>query len=66
MPHHFRFGGYGPADDTAIVGLLNHGDDDSSYFDSIGSMVEWCKQHNLPLNASKTKEIIINFSKTLQ
>lgn len=52
------------ADDTAIAALLKHNMDDSSYFDTIDFLVDWCADHNLLLNASKTKEMVINFSKT--
>ena len=52
------------ADDTAVVGLLKHGGDDSAYFSTISSLVSWCNAHNLLLNASKTKEMQVNFSRT--
>ena len=52
------------ADDTAIVGLLNHLKPDNFYFDAIKDCVSWCKSNNLILNTSKTKEMVFDFSKS--
>ena len=54
------------ADDTVIVGLINkddHETDTSMYFDEISNFHDWCDDNFLNLNAKKTKEMIIDFSK---
>ena len=43
------------ADDTVIVGLISN-NDESEYNEQISEVVQWCKDHNLLLNAAKTKE----------
>ena len=50
----------------AIVGLLNFKDSDTSYpfFDAIQTFVDQCASVNLLINASKTKEMVVNFSKS--
>ncbi|MEL6802586.1 MAG: reverse transcriptase domain-containing protein, partial [Bacteroidota bacterium] len=51
------------ADDTSILGLItNH--DESAYRGEVEKMVAWCGDHNLVLNTSKTKEMIIDFRRT--
>jgi len=50
------------ADDTAIIGLLS-GENETSYLEEINKCIEWCDQNNLLLNATKTKELIIDFRK---
>ena len=54
------------ADDMAIVGLLNFKDPDVSqkYFDSVQLFTEQCASVNLILNTVKTKEMVVNFSKS--
>ena len=52
------------ADDMAIVGLLNHTKPDDFYFQTINDFSAWCKDCNLILNTDKTKEMIIDFSRT--
>ena len=54
------------ADDMAIVGLLNFKDSDTSYhfFDAIKAFVDQCALVNLLINASKTKGMVVNFSKS--
>ena len=47
------------ADDTVISGYLT--DDATEYVSEINRFVEWCDNHNLMLNATKTKEMIIDF-----
>ena len=42
------------ADDTVIVGLISN-NDESEYNEHISEVVQWCKAHNLLLNATKTK-----------
>lgn len=47
------------ADDTAILGrVVNY--EESGYRQEILNAVEWCREHHLVLNASKTKELIID------
>ena len=48
------------ADDTVIVGLISN-NDESEYNDQISEVVQWCKAHNMLLNATKTKELIFDF-----
>ena len=48
------------ADDTVIVGLISN-NDESEYNEQISEVVQWCKAHNLLLNAAKTKELIFDF-----
>lgn len=48
------------ADDTMVVGVIS-GVDESSYREEVCRLVEWCKDNNLILNRSKTKELIIDF-----
>ena len=50
------------ADDTTVAGLITNGDE-SSYKTQVNELVEWCDSNNLLLNASKTKEIIVDFRK---
>ncbi|PIK37783.1 hypothetical protein BSL78_25381 [Apostichopus japonicus] len=47
------------ADDTVITGYLS--DDIDSYATTIARFVQWCDDHLLQLNVSKTKELIIDF-----
>ena len=48
------------AHDTVIIGLISN-NDESEYNDHISEVVQWCKSHNLLLNAAKTKVFIILF-----
>ena len=50
------------ADDTAIQGLIFKSL--SSYFNEIDMFINWCKEHALQLNVSKTKEVIIDFRRS--
>ena len=50
------------ADDTTVSGFIKD-NDESNYRDQITNIVAWCKQNNLFLNVSKTKEMIIDFRK---
>ena len=50
------------ADDSAILGLIS--DDNTSendYFEAIDNFADWCSNHHLELNVTKTKELIIDF-----
>lgn len=54
------------ADDTVIVGLLDKNNDETGmYFDCIDRFHQWCDTNFLDLNVSKTKEMIIDFSKNI-
>ena len=50
------------ADDTTVVGLISGGDE-SDYRDEVNRLTAWCSANNLPLNTTKTKEIILDFRK---
>ena len=48
------------ADDTTIVGPISEGDE-SEYRHEVERLETWCRENNLALNISKTKELIIDF-----
>jgi hypothetical protein len=48
------------ADDTTVEGIISGGDE-SAYRQEVDSLVSWCADNNLELNASKTKEMIVDF-----
>ena len=48
------------ADDTAIIGLISN-EDESEYRNRIRTVYEWCQLNQLKMNASKTKEVVIDF-----
>ena len=48
------------ADDTTIVGLISAGDE-TEYRREVARLAAWCRENNLELNISKTKELIIDF-----
>ena len=50
------------ADDTAVVGLITNGDK-SAYRQELDRLGLWCRENNLTLNNSKTKEVIVDFGK---
>ena len=54
------------ADDMAIVGFLNFKDHSTSYpyFESVQNFVEQCASVNLFINSTKTKEMVVGFSRT--
>jgi hypothetical protein len=54
------------ADDTAVVGLLSHKDNchKLDYQTEIAKLADDCDKLSLSLNTTKTKEMVINFSKT--
>ena len=54
------------AGDITIVGLLSFTDPDTSYpfCDAIQTFVGQCASVNLLINTSKTKETVVNFSKS--
>ncbi|KAK0152895.1 RNA-directed DNA polymerase from mobile element jockey [Merluccius polli] len=51
------------ADDTTVIGLISS-NDESAYRDEVQSLAAWCVDNNLSLNATKTKEIIVDYRKT--
>ena len=53
------------ADDTTVIyiGLISD-DDESAYRDDVKHLVRWCASNDLVLNASKTKEIVVDFRKS--
>ena len=48
------------ADDTTLVGLITKGDE-SHYRNEVNLLTTWCRNNNLLLNVSKTKEIVVDF-----
>ena len=50
------------ADDTTVIGLISGGDE-TAYRDEVNRLAEWCSEHNLLLNTSKTKEMVIDLRK---
>ena len=48
------------SDDTTVIGCVNN---ESVYREEVQRLVGWCKNNNLVLNISKTKEMIIDFRK---
>ena len=52
------------ADDTVLTGLITN-DFDNEYVHEITPFVNWCKMNHLVLNIDKTKEMVIDFRKTI-
>ncbi|KAK1804850.1 hypothetical protein P4O66_003552 [Electrophorus voltai] len=50
------------ADDTVVVGLISD-NNERAYLVEIKHLENWCQENNLLLNISKTKELIVDFSK---
>lgn len=50
------------ADNTAVVGFISNSDETANCSE-ITHLTDFCRENNLELNASKTKEIIVDFSK---
>ena len=50
------------ADDTTVEGLIENSDE-FWYRQEVDRLVSWCRNNNLELNTSKTKEMIIDFRK---
>ena len=48
------------ADDTTVVGLISSGDE-TAYRDEVERLVGWCSANNLLLNATKTKELVVDY-----
>ncbi len=53
------------ADDTVVLGLINN-EDEAAYLDEVERITSWCQDNCLPLNVSKTKELIVDFRKRQQ
>ena len=51
------------ADDTTVMGLISNGDE-TAYREEVQRLTAWCSANNLLLNASKTKEMIFDWSGT--
>ena len=49
------------ADDTALIGLLDHNESDQDYLNEIEIFKTWCNQNKLELNGKKTKEQYFGF-----
>ncbi|KAK7896601.1 hypothetical protein WMY93_021926 [Mugilogobius chulae] len=47
------------ADDTTVIGLIT-GEEEKGYRAEVASLEIWCKENNLHLNTTKTKEMIID------
>uniref|UniRef100_A0A9J8ANG1 Reverse transcriptase domain-containing protein n=1 Tax=Cyprinus carpio carpio TaxID=630221 RepID=A0A9J8ANG1_CYPCA len=50
------------ADDTTLIGLIRD-NDETAYREEVQHLAAWCTDNNLPLNTSKTKELIVDFRK---
>ncbi|KAK0135165.1 putative RNA-directed DNA polymerase from transposon X-element [Merluccius polli] len=48
------------ADDTTLVGLITK-NDETHYRKEVDRLTTWCRDNNLLLNVSKTKEIVVDF-----
>ena len=53
------------ADDTAVVGLISN-DNEKAYLQEIKQLVTCYQGNGLELNVSKTKELIVDFSRKQQ
>ncbi len=51
------------AEDTTVVGLIS-GNDETHYNEEVQHLVKWCSDHDLVLNTTKTKEIIVDYRRT--
>ncbi|TWW73509.1 hypothetical protein D4764_15G0009030 [Takifugu flavidus] len=50
------------SDDTTIVGRVSE-ENELEYREVITNFVAWCELNHLRINASKTREVVINFSR---
>lgn len=57
--HHGSVSLYKYADDTTIIGLITN-NQETVYRAQINQAVTWCTDHDLLLNTSKTKELIVD------
>lgn len=49
--------------DSAVVGFVSRGQE-TEYRELVDLFVSWCGDNYLPLNVTKTKEMVIDFKKT--
>ena len=54
------------ADDMAILGLCKHNNSESFYHDYVRNFSIFCEQNKLLINSKKTKEMILNFSRSIE
>ena len=50
------------AGDTTVVGLITK-NDETAYREELRDLGVWCQENNLTLNVTKTKEMIVDFSR---
>ena len=50
------------ADDTVVVGLITD-NDETAYREVVRELAVWCKDNNLSLIVSKTKELLLTTGK---
>jgi hypothetical protein len=50
------------ADDTTVVGLITD-NGKTAYREEVRDQAVWCQDINLSFNVSKTKELIVDYSK---
>jgi len=51
--------------DTVVVGLISD-NIEKAYLEEVANLSLWCQDNSLMLNVSKTKELIVEFRRTLQ
>ncbi|CAM4691197.1 unnamed protein product [Leuciscus chuanchicus] len=51
------------SDDTAIVGCIRDGQE-FEYRNLVNDFVQWCRLNHLQLNATKTKELVVDFRRS--
>ncbi len=51
--------------DNVVLGLIAN-NDETAYLDEVERLTSWCQDNCLSLNASKTKELIVDFRKRQQ
>ncbi len=51
------------ADDSAVVGLITR-NDKAAYRQDVEDLRRWCKEHNLILHISKTKQMVVDFHRS--
>ncbi|MCI4377478.1 hypothetical protein PGIGA_G00204120 [Pangasianodon gigas] len=50
------------ADNTVVVGLITN-NDEKAYLEEVNILSTWCRNNNLSLNITKTKEMIVDYGK---
>ena len=51
------------SDDSAIVGCIRDGQE-GEYRNQVDNFVQWCRQNDLQLNTTKTKEMVVDFRRS--